>query len=336
MGGCAMGDTACPHPHLPPAGEGAKPGLLRQVLAALFLVLACHLAHAQPLCAHLTDARIWPSPSTAWQPPPSLDALDAQDAALLNAATPWQAATLPHARMRARWADRLAIPAADTPEVLWYRLRAPASALALQGTRLYLPRWQTVGTVAVYVNGRLAWQSGERIWNSFNHPVWADLAGLVQPGQDALIHVRMASQPGVGGALSSLWVGPTPELLPRWRWRSFLQTELVGYWRGSFLMLGFVGLAGFGLLKATAHTKFLNFGSNVGAFAVFLVHGAVLWKVGLLMGAGQFLGAQLGSRFAMKQGARIIKPLLVTVSIALAIRLLADPQHPVRVWAASL
>ena len=71
----------------------------------------------------------------------------------------------------------------------------------------------------------------------------------------------------------------------------------------------------------------------LGAFAVFVLHGSVLWKVGLLMGAGQFLGAQLGSRFAMRQGARIIKPLLVTVSIALAIRLLADPQHPLRVWA---
>ncbi len=101
---------------------------------------------------------------------------------------------------------------------------------------------------------------------------------------------------------------------------------------GSFLMLGFVALAGYGILKATAHTKFLNFGSNLGAFAVFVVHGSVLWKVGLVMGAGQFLGAQLGSRFAMKQGARIIKPLLVTVSIALAIRLLADPAHPLRTW----
>jgi uncharacterized membrane protein YfcA len=101
---------------------------------------------------------------------------------------------------------------------------------------------------------------------------------------------------------------------------------------GSFLMLGFISLAGYGLLKATAHTKFLNFGSNVGAFAVFLAFGAVLWKVGLVMGAGQFLGAQLGSRFAMKQGARIIKPLLVTVSVTLAIRLLADPAHPLRVW----
>lgn len=101
---------------------------------------------------------------------------------------------------------------------------------------------------------------------------------------------------------------------------------------GSFLMLGFVALAGYGVLKATAHTKFLNFGSNVGAFAVFLATGSILWKVGLVMGAGQFVGAQLGSRFAMKQGARIIKPLLVTVSLALAVRLLADAQHPLRQW----
>lgn len=107
---------------------------------------------------------------------------------------------------------------------------------------------------------------------------------------------------------------------------------LFGPGTGSFLMLGFVSLAGYGILKATAHTKFLNFGSNVGGFAVFIATGAVLWKVGLAMGAGQFIGAQLGSRFAMKQGARIIKPLLVTVSIALAIRLLADPAHPLRQW----
>lgn len=101
---------------------------------------------------------------------------------------------------------------------------------------------------------------------------------------------------------------------------------------GSFLMLSFVALAGFGILKATAHTKFINFGSNAGAFLVFLAHGAVLWQVGLLMGAGQWIGARLGSRFAMKQGARLIKPLLVTVSVLLALRLLADPTHPMRQW----
>lgn len=34
---------------------------------------------------------------------------------------------------------------------------------------------------------------------------------------------------------------------------------------GSFFMMAFIALAGFGVLKATAHTKFLNFGSNIGA-----------------------------------------------------------------------
>jgi uncharacterized protein len=101
---------------------------------------------------------------------------------------------------------------------------------------------------------------------------------------------------------------------------------------GSFFMLGFVSLAGYGILKATAHTKFLNFGSNLGAFIVFMLHGVVLWKVGLIMGVGQFLGAHIGSHYAMAKGAKIIKPLLVVVSIALAIRLLADPAHPLRIW----
>ena len=101
---------------------------------------------------------------------------------------------------------------------------------------------------------------------------------------------------------------------------------------GSFFMLGFVSLAGFGLLKATAHTKLLNFGSNLGALIVFIFSGVILWKIGILMGIGQFLGAQLGSRLAMRIGGRVIKPLLVVVCLAFAVKLLADPTNPARVW----
>ena len=43
-------------------------------------------------------------------------------------------------------------------------------------------------------------------------------------------------------------------------------------------------------------------------------------------------GAQAGSRVAMKAGVKVIKPLLVFTSIALAIRLMADPSHPIRIW----
>ena len=99
---------------------------------------------------------------------------------------------------------------------------------------------------------------------------------------------------------------------------------LFGPGTGSFLMLAFVGLAGYGVLKATAHTKLLNFASNVGGFAFFAAAGVVSWKIGLMMGVCQFLGARLGAALAMKKGARLIKPLLVVTCVALAVRLLMD------------
>jgi uncharacterized protein len=107
---------------------------------------------------------------------------------------------------------------------------------------------------------------------------------------------------------------------------------LFGPGTGSFFMLAFVALAGFGLLKATAHTKLLNLASNIGGLVLFTFAGAVLWKTGLVMGIAQFAGAQIGARVAMKGGARIIKPLLVMVCLALAVRLVSDPAHPLRVW----
>lgn len=91
---------------------------------------------------------------------------------------------------------------------------------------------------------------------------------------------------------------------------------------GSFFMLAFVALAGYGVLKATAHTKLLNFASNLGSLLLFSAAGAVMWQLGLVMGVAQFLGARLGARLAMKSGARLIKPLLVIICVALAIRLL--------------
>jgi uncharacterized membrane protein YfcA len=91
---------------------------------------------------------------------------------------------------------------------------------------------------------------------------------------------------------------------------------------GSFFMLGFVLLAGYGVLKATAHTKMLNFASNLGSLLVFIPTGAMWWAVGLAMAVAQVAGASLGARLALRVGAGLIKPLLVVVSTAMALRLL--------------
>lgn len=107
---------------------------------------------------------------------------------------------------------------------------------------------------------------------------------------------------------------------------------LFGPGTGSFFMICFVSLAGFSLLKATAHTKLLNFASNLGSFLAFAAVGAINWKVGLVMGVAQIFGATAGAHLAMHVGSKLIKPLLIVTCIALTIRLLMEPTNPLRMW----
>jgi uncharacterized membrane protein YfcA len=99
---------------------------------------------------------------------------------------------------------------------------------------------------------------------------------------------------------------------------------------GSFYMLAFVTLLGYGVVRATAHTKLLNVASNFGSLLLYAATGAVVWPVGLVMAGAALIGAQLGSRMAMRFGARIIRPLLVLVSSLMALRLLLDAANPWR------
>ena len=91
---------------------------------------------------------------------------------------------------------------------------------------------------------------------------------------------------------------------------------------GSFLTVGFVTLFGFGLTRAAGHTKVLNLTSNIGALTLFIPTGHVVWPVALAMAAGQFIGGYLGAMTGIRFGARLIRPLVVLVSIAMAVRLL--------------
>ncbi|WP_380055273.1 TSUP family transporter [Falsihalocynthiibacter sp. SS001] len=99
---------------------------------------------------------------------------------------------------------------------------------------------------------------------------------------------------------------------------------LLGPGTGSFFMIAFVTLAGYGVLKATAHTKLLNFASNLGAIVAFSFVATPWWFTGLAMGAAQIAGATCGAALAVKIGSRVIKPLLVITSASLAVKLLWD------------
>lgn len=97
---------------------------------------------------------------------------------------------------------------------------------------------------------------------------------------------------------------------------------LFGPGTGSFLTIGFVALFGFGLTRAAGTTKAINVMTNLGALALFISTGDVVWPVALAMAAGQFVGGYAGARTGIRFGARLIRPLVVVISVALAIRLL--------------
>lgn len=99
---------------------------------------------------------------------------------------------------------------------------------------------------------------------------------------------------------------------------------LFGPATGSFFTLAFVLLLGFNLTKAVAHAKVLNFTSNIASLIFFILGGAVLWKIGLLMMFGQLIGGNLGARMVVTKGKQIIKPLIVTMSLLMVVKMLWD------------
>ncbi len=91
---------------------------------------------------------------------------------------------------------------------------------------------------------------------------------------------------------------------------------------GSFWTASCMFFTGAGMIKATGITKVMNFTSNIVALAIFIMGGNVLFKVGFIMGLGQFIGAKTGSSMAIKKGTKFIKPLFLTMVFLTIIKLI--------------
>jgi uncharacterized protein len=89
---------------------------------------------------------------------------------------------------------------------------------------------------------------------------------------------------------------------------------------GSFFALAGVALRGEPLLKATVRAKAFNFGSNFGALVLFLIAGKIVWIYGAAMICGQVLGATAGSHVMIRNGARLIRPVIVGVCLVMLVR----------------
>jgi uncharacterized membrane protein YfcA len=90
---------------------------------------------------------------------------------------------------------------------------------------------------------------------------------------------------------------------------------------GSFFVFALVGLLGYSFLEASAKARLANWTTNLGALVVFVPAGAVLWKVGLVMGVCNLLGGYLGARTAIARGSGFVRVFFVLVVSAFVVRI---------------
>jgi uncharacterized membrane protein YfcA len=90
---------------------------------------------------------------------------------------------------------------------------------------------------------------------------------------------------------------------------------------GSFFVFILVGLLGYNFLEASAKARLANWATNLAALVVFVPQGAVLWRVGLVLGVANLVGGYLGARTAVARGARFVRIFFIVVVSAFVIRI---------------
>jgi uncharacterized membrane protein YfcA len=96
---------------------------------------------------------------------------------------------------------------------------------------------------------------------------------------------------------------------------------VLGPGTGSVLAFALVSLLGYDFLHASAKARIVDVATNLGALAVFVPHGAVVWGLGLLLAAANTLGGYLGSRTATRRGTGFVRAVFLVVVSALVVRL---------------
>ena len=93
---------------------------------------------------------------------------------------------------------------------------------------------------------------------------------------------------------------------------------------GTFLLLVFCYLAKVDVRTASGNVKLVNLASNVGALATSLAAGKVLIPLGLVSAVFATAGQYLGAGLALKNGSKIVRPVILVVLTLLAGKVLLE------------
>ena len=93
---------------------------------------------------------------------------------------------------------------------------------------------------------------------------------------------------------------------------------------GTFLLLSFCYLAKVDVRTASGNVKLVNLASNVGAVVTSLAAGKVLVPLGLVSAVFAIAGQYIGAGLALKNGSKIVRPVILVVLVLLAGKVLLE------------
>jgi len=90
---------------------------------------------------------------------------------------------------------------------------------------------------------------------------------------------------------------------------------------GSFLVFGLINIFGFNFVCSSANARILNFTSGITALILFAISGKINYMLGLPVAVSMIIGAKIGTSIALKKGSKLIKPIFITMSLAVALKM---------------
>lgn len=93
---------------------------------------------------------------------------------------------------------------------------------------------------------------------------------------------------------------------------------------GTFLLLIFISIAKMDMKTAAGHTKVINFSSNIAALVTFIMSGMINYPLAACAAIFSIAGHYIGSGMVLKNGQKIVRPIIFAVLILLIIKVVAD------------
>jgi signal transduction histidine kinase len=179
---------------------------------------------------HITRAELLSVTGTGYSLPPQ----QIEDTTLPSAG--WKPVSLPYTALREL------VPTASSgmrAVTDWYRIDLSGQPRTTQQRVLYLPRWKTLGHIAVYGDGVLLYKShGSPVHNGYNHPLLLPLNATANTLSPKSVLIRVDRLRNSGSGFSTVWVGDEHALAWRYQSRQMLQVQLPFMGSAAFLAVG--------------------------------------------------------------------------------------------------